>query len=105
MVAILGLVAASWAIKSLLQLIPATLPRAEEISINFPVMLFSVGLLILTAAVVLLIPLYQMKRSDLVATLRYDSRTSTSGKTRIRNVVVVSQVALTVMLLTGAGLL
>jgi len=103
--AILGLVAASWGINSLLQLIPATLPRTEEISINFPVMLFSVGLLIVTAAIVLIIPLYQMKRSDLIATLRQDSRTSTSSKTKIRNVLVVSQVALTVMLLTGAGLL
>lgn len=103
--AILGLIAASWGITSLLRLIPATLPRAEEISVNFPVMLFSVGLLIVTAAIVLIIPLYQMRRSDLVATLHEDSRTSTSSKTKIRNLLVVSQVALTVMLLTGAGLL
>jgi putative ABC transport system permease protein len=103
--AILGLLAASWGINSLLRLIPATLPRAEEISINFPVMLFSVGLLIVTAAIVLIIPLYQMRRSDLVAILRQDSRTSTSSKTKIRNLLVVSQVALTVLLLTGAGLL
>ena len=103
--AILGLVAASWGINSLLQLIPATLPRAEEISVNFPVMLFSVGLFIVTAAIVLIIPLYQLNHSDLVATFRQDSRTSTSSKTKIRNLLVVSQVALTVMLLTGAGLL
>jgi putative ABC transport system permease protein len=103
--AILGLLAASWSINSLLRLIPATLPRADEISINFPVLVFSVGLLIVTAATVLIIPLYQLRRSDLVATLRQDSRTSTSSKTKVRNVLVVSQVALTVMLLTGAGLL
>ena len=103
--AILGLVAASWGINSVLQLIPSTLPRAEEISVNFPVLLFSVGLLIVTAAIVLMIPLYQMKRSDLVATLGQVSRTSTNSKTTIRNLLVVSQVALTVMLLTGAGLL
>lgn len=103
--AVLGLLAASWGISSLLRLIPTTLPRAEEISINFPVMLFSVGLLIVTAGVVLSIPLYQMRRSDLIATLRDDSRTSTSSKTNIRNLLVISQVALTVILLTGAGLL
>lgn len=103
--AVLGLIAASWGINSLLRLIPATLPRTEEISINFSVLLFSVGLLIVTAATVLIIPLYQMRRSDLVATLRQDSRTSTSSKTRLRNLLVVCQVALTVMLLTGAGLL
>jgi putative ABC transport system permease protein len=103
--ATLGLLAANWGVSSLLQLLPATLPRAEEIAVNFPVLLFSVGLLIVTAASVLIIPLYQMKRSDLVATLRQDSRTSTSSKTRIRNFLVISQVALTVVLLTGAGLL
>ena len=103
--ALLGLLAANWGINSVLRLIPTTLPRSEEISVNFPVMLFSVGLLIVTAAVVLIIPLFQMKRSDLIAALRQDSRTSTSGKTKIRNVLVISQVALTVILLTGAGLL
>ena len=103
--AIVGLLAANWGINSLLQLLPASLPRAEEISINFPVMLFSVGLLIVTTAIVLIVPHYHMNRSNLVATLRQDSRTSTSSKTKIRKLLVVSQVALTVMLLTGAGLL
>jgi putative ABC transport system permease protein len=103
--AIVGLLAANWGINSLLQLLPASLPRAEEISINFPVMLFGVGLLIVTTAIVLIVPLHQMNRSNLVATLRQDSRTSTSSKTKIRNLLVVSQVTLTVMLLTGAGLL
>jgi len=103
--AILGLVAASLSIKSLLRLMPTTLPRADEISVNPPVMLFSVGLLIVTAAFVLIIPLHQMRRADLISTLRQVSRTATSNKARIRNLLVVSQVALTVMLLTGAGLL
>ena len=103
--AIVGLLAANLSIKSLLQLMPATLPRADEISVNLPVMLFSVGLLIVTAALVLIIPLHQMSRADLISTLRQASRTLTSNKARIRNFLVVSQVALTVMLLTGAGLL
>jgi putative ABC transport system permease protein len=84
---------------------PSLLPRADEISVNFPVLLFSVGLLILTAALVLVIPICQMRRSDLVSALRQDSRTATGNKTKIRNLLVVSQVALTVMLLAGAGLL
>src|SRR6185295_2725550 len=46
-----------------------------------------------------------LRRANLVSTLRADTRTSTDGKTKVRNVLVVSQVALTVMLLTGAGLL
>jgi len=102
--AVLGLFAATQSIKLILPLLPATLPRADEISVNLPVMLFCVGLLVVTSALVLVIPLYQMRRSDLVAILHQDSRTSTS-KTKIRNSLVVSQVALTVMLLTASGLL
>ncbi|HEY6804334.1 MAG TPA: ABC transporter permease [Pyrinomonadaceae bacterium] len=103
--ATLGLLAASQSIKFLLPLMPATVPRADEISINLPVLLFSVILLVVTSALVLIVPLYQMRRSDLAATLRHDSRTSTNYKTRIRNMLVVSQIAQTVILLTGAGLL
>jgi putative ABC transport system permease protein len=103
--AVLGLLAAKVGIKSLLPLLPSTLPRVDEIAISWPVMLFSLALLILTSSVVLIFPMRQMRRADLVSTLREDSRTATESKTRIRNVLVVGQLALTVMLLTGAGLL
>jgi putative ABC transport system permease protein len=101
----LGLLTAKAGISSLLPLLPPTLPRVDEIAISWPVLLFSLGLLILTSALVLIFPMRQMKRTDLVSTLRDDSRTGTESKTRIRNVLVVGQVALTVILLTGAGLL
>ena len=103
--AILGLLAAKFGIHLLLPLLPATLPRVDEIAVNLPVLLFSVGLLFITGVVVLIIPLGYMKRVDLVSTLREDTRTSTHNKTRLRNLLVVSQVAMTVILLTGAGLL
>src|SRR5207249_10560652 len=53
------------------------------------------------------LPAMQASRFDLVAGLREDPRTSsgTAGKARIRNLLVVGQVALTVIPLTGAGLL
>jgi putative ABC transport system permease protein len=103
--AILGLLAAQVGVRVLLPLLPATLPRMEEIAVNLQVMLFSIGLLFMTAILVMIIPWRQMRRTNLVSALREDTRTSTSGKTRIRNVLVVGQVALTVVLLTGAGLL
>lgn len=104
---LLGVLAAREGIKLFLPWLPSTLPRVEEIEINLPVMLFSGGLLLLAAALVLLLPLLQARRIDLVATLREDARTSAGlgSKTTIRNLLVVGQVALTVMLLTGAGLL
>jgi putative ABC transport system permease protein len=103
--AALGLLAAQQGVKLLLPLLPATLPRVEEISVNIPVMLFSAGLLVVTSLLILIIPVLQMQRDDLVSTLRQDTRTGTPGKTRLRNGLVVGQVMLTVILLTGAGLL
>jgi len=77
----------------------------EEIAVNLPAVVFSIGLLFLTAMLVMIIPMRQIRRADLISTLRADKRTLTSGRTNTRNVLVVGQVALTVVLLTGAGLL
>lgn len=103
--AALGLLVAQQGVRLILPLLPGTLPRISEISVNLRVMLFSLGLLVITAALVLFIPMRQLQRDDLVTTLREDTRTSTGHKTRIRNVLVMGQIALTVILLTGAGLL
>ena len=103
--AVLGLLAAQLGVRLLLPLMPTTLPRMEEIAVNLPVMVFSIGLLFMTAILVIIIPMRHLRRINLVSTLREDTRTSTAGRTRVRNVLVVGQVALTVVLLTGAGLL
>jgi putative ABC transport system permease protein len=102
-----GVLAAQWGIKLLIPWLPAALPRVEEIEANLPVLLFSGTILVITAALVLLLPAMQASRTDLVGTLRGESRTSsgTASKTTIRNLLVVGQVALTAILLTGAGLL
>ena len=103
----LGVLAAKGGIELIIPWLPSALPRVEEIEVNLPVLLFSGAILFITAALVLLLPAMQATRTDLVATLREDSRTSsgTAGKATIRNLLVVGQVALTVILLTGAGLL
>ena len=102
---ILGLVVALLGVRLLLPLLPTTLPRMEEIAVNLPAMLFSVSLLFATAILIMIIPLRHMRRADLVSSLREGARTLTAGRTRVRNVLVVGQVALTVVLLTGASLL
>ena len=103
--AILGLLVAQLGVRLLVPLMPTTLPRMDEIAVNLPAMLFSIALLSVTAILVMIIPIRQMRRVNLVSTLRQDTRTSTAGRTRVRNALVVGQVALTVVLLTGAGLL
>jgi predicted permease len=103
----LGVFAAKAGVDLLIPWLPSALPRVEEIEVNLPVLLFSGAILFATAALVLLLPAMQSRGTDLVGTLREDSRTSsgTAAKATIRNLLVVGQVALTVMLLTGAGLL
>ncbi len=103
----LGVHAAKEGINLIIPWLPSALPRVEEIEVNLPVLLFSSAILLITAALVLLFATLQARRTDLVATLREDSRTSSgpAGKATIRNLLVVGQVALTVILLTGAGLL
>jgi len=103
----LGVFAAKAGVELLIPWLPAALPRVDEIEVNLPVLLFSGAILVITALLVLLLPAMQARCPDLVAALREDSRTSsaTAGKATIRNLLVVGQVALTVILLTGAGLL
>ena len=103
----LGVFAAKGGIELLIPWLPSALPRVEEIEVNLPVLLFSGAILFITAVLVLLLPAMQAKGTDLVATLREDSRTSSgpAAKATLRNLLVVGQVALTVILLTGAGLL
>ncbi|HYV32467.1 MAG TPA: ABC transporter permease, partial [Candidatus Binatia bacterium] len=105
--ALVGVLAADWGIKLVIPWLPAALPRVEEIQVNLPVLLFSGAILFVTAALVLLLPEMQASRFEFVSGLREGARTSsgTAGKTTIRNLLVVGQVALTVILLSGAGLL
>jgi putative ABC transport system permease protein len=103
----LGVLAAKLGIELVIPWLPYALPRVEEIEVNLPVLFFSSAILFITAVLVLLLPAIQASCTALVATLRDDSRTSsgTAGKATIRNLLVVGQVALTVILVTGAGLL
>ena len=104
---LLGVLAAKLGIELVIPWLPSALPRVGEIEVNLPVLLFSSAILFVTAVLVLLLPAMQATCTDLVVTLRDDSRTSsgTAGKATIRNLLVVGQVALTVILVTGAGLL
>src|SRR5438552_2620704 len=103
---LLGVLAAKWGVQLLIPWLPASLPRAGEIQVSLPVLLFR-GALLCDTALMQLLPAMQASRTDLVTTIREDTRTSSgaAGKTTIRNLLVVGQVALTVILLTGAGLL
>jgi putative ABC transport system permease protein len=106
--AVLGALLAWAGLKGLVALIPPRIIPAEAvIRLNIPVLLFTLGVAILTALIFGLVPALQAVRRDLNDPLR-DSGKGTSGVSahgRLRNVVVVLEVAVSLTLLVGAGLL
>jgi putative ABC transport system permease protein len=101
--ALAGVLVAKWGIALMLPWLPANLPRLEEIQLNLPVLLFSGAMLIVVAALMLLLPGVQAARCSFGEDLR--GSVGVGGKATLRRMLVVGQVALTVMLLAGAGLL
>lgn len=103
----LGLLLALWGVKVLLALEPGNLPRLADVRVGLPALLFAQGISLLVAAVLGLWTGLQAVTSDLRGSLAGAQRTQTetAAGQRTRSLLVVSQVALTVVLLIGAGLL
>ena len=103
----LGIVLSSWGAPWLASMAEGSLPRAGEIQTNGYVLLFTVAVSMVAGILFGLAPALQISRPDLNRDLRSEGRGSTSGRRRhaLRNLLVVSQVALSLVLLIGAGLL
>ncbi|MDQ3282431.1 MAG: ABC transporter permease [Acidobacteriota bacterium] len=102
-----GLLIGAWSISALVAVAPADIPRLENVEIDSGVLLFTLGLSVLTGIVFGLAPALSASKTNLVESLKEGSRGSTEGRVRnrIRNVLVTSAIALSLVLLTGAGLL
>jgi predicted permease len=100
-----GLLVASWGLDVLVALGPKDIPRLEQVGIDGKVLGFSAGLSLLTAMLFGLFPALQAARAELGHSLREVGRSSTGVRHRARNVLVVSETALAVVLLVAAGLL
>jgi putative ABC transport system permease protein len=101
----LGLLLGYWLVRALVAMSPGIIPRADEIGVNPEVMLYTAGLSLLTSAIFGLVPALKISRPDLVVSLKEGGRGASAGSGLMRNLLVVSQVALTLILLVGAGLL
>ena len=101
-----GLLLAIWAVSWLVSLGPETLPRLNEISIDTRVAAFTLLVSVATGVLFGLAPALQISKPTLTDALKESGRT-TAGlrKNRLRNALVVSEVALSLVLLVGAGLL
>jgi predicted permease len=106
--AVLGCVFAYAGIKGLVLLIPdGLIPREAVIRLNLPVLAFSLLMAILTALTFGLVPAVQAARRDMVEPLK-DSGKGVGGGFRggrLRNTLIVAEIALSLVLLVGAGLL
>jgi putative ABC transport system permease protein len=102
-----GILTAWWSVDLVLALSPASLPRITEIRFDGRVLLFSLGVSLLTAFIFSLAPSLQFSRPELQASLKEGGRSGGDGsfRQRLRNVLVVSEIALALTLLIGAGLL
>jgi len=102
---ILGLAIAKGALKSVLSMLAGSLPRSEGIGLNGSVLLFALAVSILVGILFGLAPAFKTLTFDLHAALKKGSRGSTNTHHRTQNALVIGQMALTIVLLTGAGLL
>ncbi len=101
----LGMTLAVWGVRALVPLYPSGLPRSAEIRLNAPVLAFTMLLSLGAAVLVGLAPALRTSRADLNAALKSGAKARGGRTSRLRAVLVVAQVALAMVLLTGAGLL
>lgn len=112
LLALLGMIAgtffAFFGIKAVVAALPeGMIPRESVIQLNLPVLLFSLGITALTSAVFGLVPALHTARRDLVEPLKDARKGAGSGsrQRKLRNAIVVTELALSLVLLAGAGLL
>ena len=91
----------------LLRLIPESLPHLNDIGVNWGVLAFALALSLAAGTVFGLAPAWLMSRFDLIGTLRQESRGSIGslGRSRARQILVVSELALSLVLMVAASLL
>jgi putative ABC transport system permease protein len=102
-----GLLFASWGVSLLTASPIAGLPRAQNIAVDWPVAWFALGLSMLTGLVFGLVPALQSTRFDVCESLNEEGRGSSSSirHRRTRELLVVTEIGLALVLLVGAGLL
>jgi putative ABC transport system permease protein len=103
----LGVLVAWWGTKALVALSPPALIDLKRVGVSVPVLAFTLGLSLLTGIVFGLVPSLEATRFDLQDSLKEGGKNigGTPGSHRVRSLFVVTQVALALVLLVGAGLL
>jgi predicted permease len=102
---LLGTVLALWTVDLLQAALGNSVPRLDELTVDTGVLLFALAISLVTGVLFGLAPALQASRADVSSTLKENARSVHGGGGRLRTLLVGGEVALTVMLLVGAGLL
>ena len=103
----LGLLIAQWGTEALIKTVPQNIPRISTIQLDAPVLAFTLLISLATGVIFGLVPAWQASHVDLIGSLKAGSRTGGGGegKGRVRNALIMAEVALALVLLIAAGLL
>jgi putative ABC transport system permease protein len=101
---VLGLLLALWSV-DLFKGLATDIPRINEVRLDTSVLAFTFGMALLSGLVFGVAPALQFSKPDVYGLLKESARPTSAPQTRLRNVLVVAEVALSLMLLVGAGLL
>src|SRR5262249_6759005 len=101
-----GLALAPWAMRLIVSLAPASVPRLNEASLDSRSLLVSIVIVLLTTVTFAVAPAAGLTRDDVGGSLKEGERTGQSDRhSHTRRLLVISEIALAVLLLIGAGLL
>jgi len=103
----LGLLLAEWGVHALLSLAPEELPRAANIQLDHWALFFTLALSLVTGVAFGLLPAWRAARTDVHALLKEGSGRASGPlrQGRVRNALIIGEIALAIVLLVGAGLL
>jgi putative ABC transport system permease protein len=103
---LVGLALAAIVLRAGISMLPETLPRINEIGLDWPVVCFALGLAVLTGVICGLAPAFAAINTNVNDTLKEGGRTGTAGgHARLRSALVVAEIAVALILLTASGLL
>jgi predicted permease len=100
-----GLILAKWGTVAALVAVPETVPRAEEIGLHLPVLLFTIFVSVLTGIMFGLLPAIRMSRTDISGRLKDSGRAISGSRSHMQSVLVMGEMAMALVLLVGAGLM
>jgi len=102
---ILGVLLAIFGTQLLLRIVPASVPRMNEVHVDGSVLVFALVLSVVTGIIFGLIPALEGSRADVNEALKAVSRSLSGGSPRFRQMLLASELALAMILSIGAGLL